>query len=370
MMLSPFKLAPETIAALEYILSRQMPPPASDAMGWGSAPAPPEDRWEPPVLSPLGGASEPPAPPAFQPPVTAPPLPMQGTAGPSAGSEWGGEAPPELPSYDAPELTPQVEPSFLQSALMQVLGNVPMFMPQRGAYGKYPSGFDRFAGVAGPLLARGVAGGIAGGIQNRQAAVNAKNAAATGAARAKFESESIGYKAAMPAWASRMNNIETNQTRRDLDNPPVPEKSLSRIEAEAEARARGGRKGAPPIGRQDSNPLPPGFQWSKSAAYRIPLIERELTSTRAKLYDMQYAPEDVEKDPRVVEIKARKERMLKGDIAGQLRSAKTIEDAERIAASVKAYFPGVFESPSFKQVARDKLNEFSAGRSGGTPRAK
>ena len=102
------------------------------------------------------------------------------------GSEPGGFdfGVPEL-SYEAPQLEQVPQASFLQSALMQVLGQMPNFAPQRNSRGAYPSGFERFAGVAGPMLARGVAGGIEGGIRSRQAEVNARNAAATNEAKFK-----------------------------------------------------------------------------------------------------------------------------------------------------------------------------------------
>ena len=207
-------LSPRLLAYLEHIVSNSGPA-SSDVLGWGGGAAAPEP-WSPEVLSPLGGAPSP----DFQPQATTPQPPVQGMAGPSAGSGWGGEAPPEPPSYDAPELTPQAETPFWQSALMQVLGNAPMMMPQRGAYGKYPSGFDRFAGVALPLLAHGVAGGIEGGIRSRQAAVNAKNAAATDEARMKYGAEAIGYPAKVAAWSSIKTNQATN--RKDFLKSMIP----------------------------------------------------------------------------------------------------------------------------------------------------
>jgi hypothetical protein len=113
-----------------------------------------------------------------------------------------------VPEYEAPALEQVPQPGFAQSALMSVLSSIPMFMPERGPTdrlgrpGKYPSRFDRFAGVAGPLLARGVAGGIEGGLKARQATVNAKNAAATNEARMKYQSEALGYPSKVGAAAT------------------------------------------------------------------------------------------------------------------------------------------------------------------------
>jgi hypothetical protein len=161
--------------------------------------------------------------PAPQP--TMPTAPVQGNPAPPADDWWSGESPPPVPEYEAPALEQVPQPGFAQSALMSVLSSIPMFMPERGPTdrlgrpGKYPSGFDRFAGVAGPLLARGVAGGIEGGLKARQATVNAKNAAATNEARMKYQSEALGYR-------SKVNAAATIKAAGMRTDRPASDKSL------------------------------------------------------------------------------------------------------------------------------------------------
>jgi hypothetical protein len=164
---------------------------------------------------------------------------------PSPQSDPYGFGVPE-PSFDAPTLTDQPNPGFLQSALMSVLSGVPNFAPAKLKHRDFQSAM----GVILPTLARGVGAGIESGVRNRQANVNAKNQAAMAVAKANLEAKRTAYgpKIAAKSAESVARIASTGAMARELAKaPPAPPKTLTQIEAEAEARARGGRRGAPPI---------------------------------------------------------------------------------------------------------------------------
>ena len=131
----------------------------------------------------------------------APALPPDGQTGPdlTAGSDPYAASP-----YEPTRLTPVPEPGFLQSALMNVLSQIPMMTPQPDRYGRMPHHFNRFAGIVGPLLAHGVAGGLESSIRARQADINAKNLVATQTAAAN---EKARIATISPSIAARQSGI-------------------------------------------------------------------------------------------------------------------------------------------------------------------
>ena len=298
----------------------------------------------------------------------APALPPDGQTGPdlTAGSDPYAASP-----YEPTRLTPVPEPGFLQSALMNVLSQIPMMTPQPDRYGRMPHHFNRFAGIVGPLLAHGVAGGLESSIRARQADINAKNLVATQTAAANEKARIATISPSITARQSGINAqtaaraaIDAARIRAAATNPPAipdwqqPPEVLKKIlnvrKVEAKALAEGTAAGRPPA----ESKTPPGFQWTKAGAYRIPLVERELTSLRAKLYDMGYSPNDIESDARIREIINRRDTLIKNDISGQLKSAKTLKAATRITDMAEAYFPEVFADSSFRQIGIAKRNEF------------
>jgi hypothetical protein len=132
-------------------------------------------------------------PPAWQPPVTQgfppqpaaqmPPAPPQMPVGGAGEQGWGDEP----PAWADPVQRDMPQDPLWKSALMQVLSNVPSFEPRRGYGGDHASDLQRFAGMALPLVARGVGGALEVGLNARRADVNAKNLASTNAAKAKWQ---------------------------------------------------------------------------------------------------------------------------------------------------------------------------------------
>lgn len=99
-----------------------------------------------------------------------------------------------MPSYEPVAQEANVRQPGWQSALMNVLGNMETFVPRGTLGGRDSSGGQRLAGMMLPLLGRGIAGAMEGGLRSRQAEINSRNAASTEKAKAAWELKSGLYK--------------------------------------------------------------------------------------------------------------------------------------------------------------------------------